>query len=215
MGKFSQTPIPYSGPKNSMARTIFNILKVFFLPLLLRFLPLAASLIILNAVSDTVFTVNQQKGIYPIDADSIGIPIMEIFLSSIVILPLLAGISFFGLLNRHIRDESKKGFVTILIIEGLGYAASFYLTVIWSLEYFQPNHYAITAGYLLLFVLLTVFLINDTRSLLFKRPSIQVRPVEKIDNQTEYRTLLKIILACEIIFVLFFTGIFSPGWIFR
>ena len=198
-----------------MPRTIINILKVFFLPLLLRFLPLAASLIILNVVSDTVFTVNLQKGLYPIDADSIGIPIMETFLSSIVILPLLAGISFFGLLNRHIPDNSKKGFVTLLIVEGLAYAAPFYLTVIWSLEYFLPNHYAIVAGYMPLIVLLTVFLIDDTRSLLFKRPSVQVRTVEHIDKQTAYRTFLRIIFACEIIFVLLFTGIFSPGWIFR
>lgn len=198
-----------------MARTIINFFKVFFLPLLSRFLPLAASLIILNVVSVIVFSVNLQNGLYPIDADSIGIPIMETLFSSIVILPLLAGISFFGLLNRNIRDDRKKGLVTFSIIEGFVYVASLYLTMVWSLEEFQPNHYAITAGYLPLFVLLTVFLINDTRSLWFKRPSVQARPVENIDKQIVSRTLLTIIFACEIIFVLLFTGFISPAWYFK
>lgn len=89
-----------------------------------------------NIVSFVVFVHNQSAGIYPVEADSIGIPIIEGAICSGIILAVLIVAIFIPL-----RTKFAMVLSTVLFIIGGAISA------LSSLSWFFPDHYAIAAIY--------------------------------------------------------------------
>jgi len=94
---------------------------------------------ITNVTMAIVLRNNLDKGIYPLEADSIGIPIFSGTISS--------GLLLFLMLPSVIIPQTRKLFIRIqiilLVIGGI-------FAVLNVFEWILPNHYLIAASYLII-----------------------------------------------------------------
>ena len=107
---------------------------------------IAAILLSLIVVMGTTFhtlDVNLQAGVYPIYADSVGIPLMQTAISLIVIsVPLML-----ALLVTSFAFFSKR---ILFIIGAILYLCGAALSALLALSWFVPNHYSIAISYVFL-----------------------------------------------------------------
>ncbi len=128
---------------------------------------LALTLLSINVTTWLLITQNQRDGIYPVDADSISIPIFDTVIGSLCVLPFLLLVSFLP----------SASFVARLCSRGIGWAIaafllllSFYAAVaLFALSgvayWASPHHYPIAVCYSVLLLALVMFLATDTRKL--------------------------------------------------
>lgn len=96
-------------------------------------------------VASTYYTLgkNLEAGVYPTDADSIGIPLMETASSlTVILLPLIL-----AFLLTSITFFRKR---IVLFIGAFLYLCGAVLAALLALSWFLPNHYSVTAAYVLL-----------------------------------------------------------------
>ena len=139
-----------------------------------KFTLLVLALILINVATWFVTGVNQRNGVYPVDADSIGIFIVGTWFFSLLVLPQLFLISYLAsfsfvkrLCSRDIRWPIAIGIALLALYASVGLFA-----VSGVAEWMLPNHYLIAACYSLLSLALIVFLFLDMK-LLFSNPSFE------------------------------------------
>lgn len=96
-------------------------------------------------VATTYYTLgkNLEAGVYPTDADSIGFPLMETASSlTVIFLPLIL-----AFLLTSITFFRKR---IVLFIGAFLYLCGAVLAALLALSWFLPNHYSVTAAYVLL-----------------------------------------------------------------
>lgn len=99
------------------------------------FLFVIASLVVANAVSFITLSRNVVVGVYPIEADSIAIPLVEgAILSSLILVLLCTAIMI---------PTSRKGAVISTILSGI----AVFFAVVVSLSWAMPNHYTMALAY--------------------------------------------------------------------
>jgi hypothetical protein len=133
-----------------------------------RTLTLLVALVLVNMVTFVVVRENQHSGLYPVDGDSIGIPIMSTLALSVLVLPLLVLIGLLPgaqfmvrLCARGLLWRIGVGFfllvlyvvVALLAFDGAGY---------WAI----PDHYSVASAYVASLLALALFFLFDTRWLL-------------------------------------------------
>jgi hypothetical protein len=128
---------------------------------------LAIALLLINVATWFITGVNQRNGIYPVDADSIGIPIVLTLYASLVVVPLLLLIALLP----------TAGFVRRLCLRGIGwsiatgvmllllYVAVGLFAVSGMAEWAIPHHYLIAASYSVLLLVLVIILLHDMKRL--------------------------------------------------
>ncbi len=105
------------------------------------------SIVTTNVTMDFVLQNNQSKGVYPIDADSIGIPIVSGIISSGLLLLLMLPAVFI--------PQTRKLFIWIqILLLALGGLFAGLNAFGWIL----PNHYLIAISYLLV-IMASIWLI--------------------------------------------------------
>lgn len=120
-------------------------------------------LMLVNYATWFVTATNQKAGLYPIDADSIGIPIMLTNVICLLMLPVLLAIC--GLTNKNMLIGLKsKGHVIRLVVKinlvllySIPIALASYGLSYWS----HPGHYLIAASYAILLVVFLGYLVVD------------------------------------------------------
>lgn len=142
---------------------------------------LVLALVLINAATWFVTGMNQRNGVYPIDADSIGIPIIGTWFNSLFVLPqlfligLLARLSFIRVLcSRHIGWSIILGILLLALYVSVGLFA-----ISGVVEWMLPNHYFIAFCYLLLLLMLVVLLFLDIH-LLFSESIFRRRAPKRI-----------------------------------
>ncbi len=101
-----------------------------------RILLAIVSLIIANVVSFFTLTHNLSAGVYPVDADSIGLPLMEGWILSVVVLVLLAS-------AIYVPKGIWLGVVASVAMCGVAGFISAETTVSWTI----PHHYGMAIAY--------------------------------------------------------------------
>jgi hypothetical protein len=97
-----------------------------------RLLVVIAALLATNATSFFVLSSNQQAGVYPVNADSIGMPIMEMLTVSALMFLLLAGALF-------VRKKRLAGTALGVLLCVSAAALSTSVVLSWAI----PQHYSI------------------------------------------------------------------------
>lgn len=100
------------------------------------FLVMLATLLVANGTLFRVLDSNQQAAIYPVDADSIGLPLMEAASASVLIL-LAVGVSV------SLPKRSRLW----LAIRAIPTAFATLLSLALSASWFSPHHYQASAGF--------------------------------------------------------------------
>jgi hypothetical protein len=135
-----------------------------------RVFALVAALTLINGMTWIVVKENQRNGLYPVEADSIGLPILGTLLISFIVLPvlvsigLLSGTQWMHRLRSHSFQNLLPGMIllafyviaTLFALGGLGY---------WAV----PDHYPIALCYLMLICVLILCLALDFQWLLSNR----------------------------------------------
>ena len=136
-----------------------------------KFALLVRALILINIATWFVTGANQKNGVYPVDADSIGIPIGGTWFHSLLVLPQLFLISFlgsFGFVTQLCSSDNRWSIAIGFVLLALYVNVSLF-AISGVAEWMLPNHYLIAFGYLLLFLVLFIFLLLDIK-LLFSNP---------------------------------------------
>ena len=123
---------------------------------------LIAALMLINGITCAVLSRNQAIGLYPIDADSIGIPLVLTILDSLFLLPILIVIC--ALSDQKVRawlSELNPWYpVAAKGVLALAYSIAFLFTICGGLYWSIPDHYFIVAGYVVMLVALMVSLVK-------------------------------------------------------
>jgi len=109
---------------------------------------------------------NLRIGVYPTDADSIGIPLMEtVFISAagaaLLVVALAASASSLVLAPR----VSRPWRLVLAAIHVLAHAGCFAFFLLWAASWLTPHHYPIAASCLLMAAAVAYFFAADVRSL--------------------------------------------------
>jgi hypothetical protein len=96
-----------------------------------RVLVLVVVLILINGATWVVVVENQHRGLYPIDGDSVGIPIISTLIASSLVLPLLVFIGFLP----------GSNFVSRLCIRGLAWTVG--VSIVLLVLYFGAAVFAV------------------------------------------------------------------------
>lgn len=126
-----------------------------------------SALLLINIMTSLITSANQKAGLYPINADSIGIPIGLTLYESIIMLPILFVICLITNKRILIWLQSKDAVFLFAVRIGLLllYAAAFYFAIYGATYWSLPGHYLIAASYVVLFVVLLISLVFDWREL--------------------------------------------------
>lgn len=130
-----------------------------------RMIILLVSIVLVNIITWLIAGTNQKNSYYPMDADSIGIPIMCTAGISIFMLPIFIIGNFF--LKQNILFKPKLKNVTRIMIEiiiFLIYALALFFGSYGFFYWSYPRHYSISASYLILCSILLGNLIYDLRN---------------------------------------------------
>jgi len=126
-----------------------------------------SAILLVNCVTWFVTTANQKARLYPIDADSIGIPIMLTITVSILILPPVFFISMLPNNNVLVRLKSEGLFSRLVLLTCflLLYAFVFWFAVHGITYWNFLGHYFIVVSYLILFFISLIYLYIDCREI--------------------------------------------------
>ena len=123
---------------------------------------LIAALVLINGITCAVLSRNQTMGLYPIDADSIGIPVMETILVSFFLLPILIVIC--ALSDQKVQVWlSARNLWSLMAAKGvlaLAYSVAFLFTIYGGLYWSDPDHYLIAVGYVVMLIALVISLVK-------------------------------------------------------
>ena len=135
----------------------------------------SALLLLVNLTSRTTLTTNQLNGVYPANADSIGIPLAETASLSVVGAILLAALLALSSLSRAYRQGSRPRpwFIASVASLALAYLLTFTFFALWGMSWFIPHHFSIAASCALVFGVVLWLAVADYRSL---RPNISFKP---------------------------------------
>lgn len=138
---------------------------------------LGAALISVNLVTWLVVTANQSNAIYPVEADSIAIPLFSTFLASLLVLPFFAVIALMPTARfiaiRCSRNAVWSVAIGILLV--VAYFAALAYAVTSAAYWAVPHHYPIAFSYILLVIGLVILFILDAR-FLFANYRLQATP---------------------------------------
>ena len=128
-------------------------------------LVLVSALVLVNAATFFVVSDNAAAGRYPIDADSIGIPIMSTLVLSVIALPILLLVGLLPSAQFLVRLCSRG--LPWRISTGVLLLALYVILALFALDgvgyWAVPNHYWITASYVVSLLVLLFFSIVDAR----------------------------------------------------
>lgn len=146
----------------------------------IAFALLVLALILINVTTWFVTRMNQKNGIYPVDADSIGILIMGTWFNSLFILPQLLLIGLLASFVRRLRSRNIGWSIILSIVLLACYVNVGLFAISGVIEWMLPNHYLMAVCYSLLLLALIVFLFFDMQLLfsnpLFKRDELKRAP---------------------------------------
>ena len=113
-----------------------------------KLMVLAASLLLVNGTILAVLAANAHNGVYPISADSIGIPLAETAELSMICAALLASILGLSSLSLafHRARSSRSWLLLAVGILALAYLLAVGFFTLWGLSWFSPHHYPIAAS---------------------------------------------------------------------
>lgn len=116
-------------------------------------------------INDYVYTRNQHKELYPPEADSISIPIMNSLLVAIVIFILIFPVVIFGSkkLKNWISLRTKYSLIPIYTIFGLSYFIGIFLLLGLFAGTLNKNHWEISVAATPFIAYIIYFLANDVR----------------------------------------------------
>jgi len=137
------------------------------------FILLTTLLILVNIATWAVITLNQSSGVYPVNADSIGIPIIGTTFISMLTLPLITTICFMPLSKflKRLCTHGKAWGIAAAIILLLLYVGVGLFAISGIVSWIIPDHYLIAASYLLFLTVLAASFIRDVK-LVFSNGSI-------------------------------------------
>jgi hypothetical protein len=128
---------------------------------------LAVALVIVNFVTRLVVRANLSNAIYPVDTDSISIPLFSIFLASPHVLPFFAVIVLFPT-ARFVAlrcSRSTAWSLAVGLIFLVAYAAVSVYAITSTAYWTAPYHYLIALCYAFLFIGLAILFVLDTKFL--------------------------------------------------
>ncbi|MDH5718889.1 MAG: hypothetical protein OEZ22_14780 [Spirochaetia bacterium] len=123
---------------------------------------------LINLSTCFVIQHNQELGLYPANADSIGIPILGTFFLSILAYLYLILINY--LKNKYfyyIIFKPKLYKSIIVLIAFILYLPLIYFASYGLIYWFYPNHYIISATFLIIVIFIFISFFSDTYKLLF------------------------------------------------
>jgi len=125
------------------------------------------ALLLVNCVTWLVTSINQNAGLYPIDADSIGIPIISTVVASLIMLAIFLVV---GLLSKNdfllrLKSKSVARVWAIKLVLLVLYATALLFAVYGVVYWTFPGHYLIAVSYVILFVVLLTGLVSDWRGI--------------------------------------------------
>jgi hypothetical protein len=126
---------------------------------------------LLNIVEYAVLSQNQNDGLYPVNGDSIGLPLMTTLLLSLMLVPylsLIVGLTSF----RRLLSFSERGpaaFVTVLGLLIVAYIPGLILLLAVAARWYAPSHYSILGVAVALLVVLAVCFVVDIQRMVSKR----------------------------------------------
>lgn len=128
---------------------------------------LVVALVMVNLVTWLVVTTNQSNAIYPIDADSISIPLFSSFLASLFALPFFTVIAFFPTVRFVAMRCSRSAVwsVAVGLFLLVAYLAGAVYAITSAAYWAAPHHYLITSSYTILLIGLAILLVLDTKFL--------------------------------------------------
>jgi hypothetical protein len=128
----------------------------------LKFILLAVTAALINSVVHKTLTANAFNNLYPVEADSIGMPMVFTFFSFIALIPF-AVVFCIASLSRN-KDNGKYS-VAWFAFKVVSYLFSYLIltfVTLTSASYWNtPHHYVIAKWYLALVVLIQAFLVFD------------------------------------------------------
>ncbi len=133
-----------------------------------RLTSLALALVGVNLATFIIIRINFTNGVYPPEADSIGIPILTAGAGSIITaLYLLALIFIPKLPTDDIRNRIPKGVGLSLTV--LAHLPVFLIGIIAALYWWDPDHYIISLSYVGGMAVLGYWIKTDVKQLLSKQ----------------------------------------------
>jgi len=137
----------------------------------------AAILMSLIAVMGTTFYTlgeNLQAGVYPTDADSVGIPLMQTA-SALIVISVPIALAFLLTSSTYFQKRILFIIGAILYLCGAG------LSILLALSWFVPHHYSIAIAYVLLAVVVITLAVLAFRQSpsnhAVKRDALNARPL--------------------------------------
>jgi hypothetical protein len=142
-----------------------------------RLFVLIGALALVNLVTWFVVTGNQNNAIYPMDGDSIAIPLFSTFLASLIVSPFFAVIALMPTARcvAALCSRSTTWSVAVGLILLVAYVATAGFLVMSAAYWAIPYHYPITFSYSLLLAGLVALLVTDARRL-FPKFSFKLVP---------------------------------------
>ncbi len=119
-------------------------------------------LIAVNAMTAFVTERNLRSGVYPADADSIGIPIISTLVASLIVAPFLYQIAILYRANFFHRLR-KKGAVWCTLCLALLYLPAMAFAILGAGYWMEPDHYLISLCFGALIFFLALSLLIDLR----------------------------------------------------
>ena len=128
----------------------------------LKFSLLAVSAVITYSVLSKTLSHNQFNYVYPMEADSIGMPMAFTLLSFIALIPFAAVFSIASLSKN--KDNGKYSVAWFVFKVGsylFSYLLLTFVTLVSASYWNTPHHYVIAKCYFALVVLIQAFLVFD------------------------------------------------------
>lgn len=128
----------------------------------LKFILLAVTAALINSVVRKTLTANAFNNLYPVEADSIGMPMAFTFFSFIALIPFAV---FFCIAPLSRNKDNGKYSLAWFAFKVVSYLFSYliltFVTLASASYWNTPHHYVIAKWYLALVVLIQAFLVFD------------------------------------------------------
>jgi hypothetical protein len=124
-------------------------------------LPAFAVVLICTAAS-TALSANQSKGIYPVDADSIGIPLMFTLMNALTLLVVVS--AAVGVIRLGMSGTRARRILYAVVVAAL-HAIALLIAVDAALFWLMPHHHAISAAYGFFILIIAIRAIADIREI--------------------------------------------------
>lgn len=140
-------------------------MKIIFKEKSVKMAIFLVALLLINFVTWLVTTSNQKANLYPIDADSIGIPIIVTITSSALMLPILfIMVMYKNIFSRfEVKSQNFISKISLKIGVSLLYIFVILFAVIGITYWSFPGHYSIAVSYWIFLFVVTIYFLIDWR----------------------------------------------------